>query len=115
MAGQNDVARKKVKGSYRHMVANMIPAPQYGTITDFNEGLNGIVFKNKNVFSDIRIAPVRGLGAHITEQLISLRLSFFAEPFANRIQLSITNRNKEIMRFRRITQMHLFELNDGQP
>ncbi|KRW69516.1 hypothetical protein AO735_18205 [Pseudomonas sp. TTU2014-096BSC] len=100
--------------SYYAMMTNMITTPQYNIITQYDERLNCIIFKNKTVLTNFHIMPNKSPRTHIACGFITSFLSGLVKSFAKTIEPSVGCRRKKAVVCRIEMKLELLKSYNGQ-
>ena len=99
----------------RRMMADVITRPERDVVTDFDEGLDGVVLENETVVADRFAGEHGGAGAAIGDESVALLPGFCDLGGAQLVKLVVTYGDKQVMGGRRESFRHLIEGHDGQP
>src|ERR1700730_105820 len=95
MAGEHHVGGEKHVVPDHAVMANMITRPKNNVVADWGEWLEGIVFQNEAVVSDLGLRPNRRSGADIANEAVPLGFYLIVDTLSQAIHLAVGHGSKE--------------------
>jgi hypothetical protein len=96
------------------VVANVITAPHNDVASDFNKGLDGVVFEDEAIIAALETGPDGRLGTDIADQLITSVLSFLVFFRARVIHPLEAHWNEHLVTFGWIELLYLVKRHHGK-
>jgi len=96
------------------VMPNVVTAPQNDVTTNFDERLNGIVFKDESVVTTLESRKDRSLRTNIADKFVAAALGVIVFLSPNVVHFLKAHRNEHLEFGRRITLMYFLEGNNRQ-
>jgi hypothetical protein len=97
------------------MMANMVAAPQGDVIANSHKGLDGIVFKDKTVISNLAFVQHGGMTADVVGKGVPECFCGKILFFSHGIEFGIAQGDKHVVAIGSVVIGDIFKCDDGQP